>query len=97
MTNVFFFDKALVDLTEIRGADYGHPNDDFALAMQISHAVEDCPNPQIRQALRMIGVKMARLCHSPTHLDSIIDIAGYARTMAMCLDKQKEEQADADK
>ena len=85
------FDEALKTITQVRGVDYGHPNDDFAVANQIAHAVEDCPNPQVRHALRMIGVKMARLTHTPDHLDSIIDIAGYARTIVMILDKQTED------
>jgi hypothetical protein len=36
----------------------------------------------------MIGVKMARLCTTPDHLDSLIDIAGYARTIAMIHDER---------
>jgi hypothetical protein len=41
--------------------------------------------------MEMIGVKMARLCNDPTKVDSVIDIAGYARTMAMILDKEQED------
>ena len=33
-------------------------------------------------ALCMIELKLARLCHSPQHLDSLIDIAGYAACAA---------------
>lgn len=88
------FDEALKSVTQLRSADYGHPADDFAVASQIAHAVDDCPDPLVRQALRMIGCKMARLCHTPTHLDSIIDIAGYARTIVMILDKQEEDGSD---
>ena len=29
-------------------------------------------------ALCMIDLKMARLVHDPTHLDSMVDVAGYA-------------------
>ena len=86
------FDEAMKSVTQVRGADYGHPADDFAVASQIAHAVNDCPDPLVRNALRMIGVKMARLCHNPQHLDSIIDIAGYARTIVMIIDKQELEK-----
>lgn len=34
-------------------------------------------------ALCMIGLKLARLAHTPDHRDSVIDIAGYAA----CWDK----------
>jgi len=80
------FDEAIKSITQDRGADYGHPADDFAIANQIAHAVNECPDPLVRHALRMIGVKMARLCTSPDHLDSVIDIAGYARTIVMLAD-----------
>lgn len=33
-------------------------------------------------ALMLIDLKLARLSHDPTHVDSIIDVAGYAA----CLD-----------
>jgi hypothetical protein len=82
------FDRAAKGITQQRGQTYGHPVDDFHRVSLIKEAVADCPNPEIRHALEMIGVKMARLVTSPDHLDTIVDIAGYARTMVMVLDKQ---------
>ena len=38
--------------------------------------------------MRMVAVKIARLIHSPEHFDSIVDIAGYAKTMALILDRR---------
>lgn len=77
------FDDQIKTITERRGDAYGHPVDDFAKVSLIKSAVASCPDPEVRHALEMIGVKMARLCQSPTHLDSLVDIAGYARTIAM--------------
>lgn len=91
-TNVIKFDEAVENLTQVRGRVYGHPYDDFARANLIKQAVADCSHPQIRHALEMIGVKMARLVHSPAHIDSVVDIAGYARTIAMILDEEKERK-----
>jgi hypothetical protein len=34
-------------------------------------------------ALCMVGVKLARLAHTPDHVDSLIDVAGYARIVEM--------------
>jgi hypothetical protein len=85
------FDAATQSVTQERGKHYGHPRDLFNNIVALQSGVSACPNPRIRHALDMICVKMARLCRTPDHLDSIIDIAGYARTMAMILDK---EQAD---
>jgi hypothetical protein len=36
--------------------------------------------------LMMICVKMSRLENSPSHIDSLVDIAGYAETCAMVLE-----------
>lgn len=69
--------------------DYGHPLDDFARASLIKYAVSACSHNEVRHALEMIGVKMSRLCHGPPFsLDSAIDIAGYARCIAMILDEE---------
>ena len=80
------FDAAIQRVTYDRGDVYGPPGKDFARAQLIKRAVQDCPHDGIRHAMEMIGVKMARLTHTPDHEDSIHDIAGYARTMAMLLD-----------
>lgn len=80
------FDKQVATITYIRGEDYGPPRADFERAQKIKAAVADCPDPAMRHVLEMIGVKMARLCVTPTHLDSLIDIAGYARTGVMVSD-----------
>lgn len=84
------FDKAIEDVTIVRGQVYGHPADDFAKIDLIKQAVSSCPHPTIRHALEMIGVKLARLASTPDHLDSIIDIAGYARTIAMILELEQK-------
>ena len=89
------FDAELVDIVKDRGERYGHPLDDFETACKIKDALRACPDPVIRHALTMIGVKMARLCTSPDHLDSIKDIAGYARTIAMILDERERRNSYA--
>jgi hypothetical protein len=82
------YDAAVQVVTDDRGAAYGHPGVDFERAALLKSGVEACPHPAIQHALEMICVKMARLCHTPDHLDSVIDIAGYARTIAMIIDKE---------
>lgn len=83
------FDQALADITDRRGAVYGHPAVDFTRAAAIKAVVAECKDPLIRHVLEMIAVKMCRLIETPSHLDSLIDIAGYARTGVMCLDRQQ--------
>ena len=87
---VLSFDDATQKITQARGEDYGHPKGDFARIAKLKEALSDCPHPEIRHALEMIAVKMSRLCNSPKHLDSIVDIAGYARTIAMIIDEEEK-------
>lgn len=77
------FDSATADVTSQRGAVYAPPAINFTRINRIKEVVAECPDPLVRHALEMIAVKMARLVESPRHLDSAIDIAGYARTIVM--------------
>lgn len=80
------FDKTLQDLNKNRGADYGHPYHNFQVMAAFTEVLEACPDPRLRQALIMIAAKISRLVQNPYHLDSWIDIAGYARTAVMVMD-----------
>ena len=84
------FDQEILDLTQRRGEIYGPPSEDFRRAAAIKTVVAECPDPQLRHVLEMIGVKMARLVHTPEHLDSWVDIAGYARTACMVIDETRD-------
>lgn len=77
---------------------YGHPLDDFTMTAALLNArfagklaagerfvAEDVPTIQ-----RM--VKESRLARTPQHRDSIVDIAGYARTQEMCWDERARRQ-----
>jgi hypothetical protein len=85
------FDAAIQKVTQERGATYGHPADDFAKASKIKEAVAACPDPLLRHCLEMIGVKLARLAQTPEHLDSWIDVFGYARCAVMIIDRRAKE------
>jgi hypothetical protein len=83
------FDTALEELITARGKTYGHPLDTFGRIAKFAEVIQLCPDPEIRHALHMISVKIARLVTTPSHFDSILDIAGYARTMVMILDERE--------
>lgn len=83
MSRLHQFNKSIQTVNEERGQAYGHPSVDFDRANRLKAVIADCPDPRARHALEMICVKMARLIQSPDHLDSWIDIAGYARCGVM--------------
>ncbi len=84
------FDETIAKLTASRGALYGHPKDNFARIARLTAETTSCHHPEIRVALDMILTKVARLVETPAHMDSVLDIAGYARTITMILDKEAE-------
>ena len=84
------FDRAIKNITRQRGSIYGPPGDTFREIAVMQSMVSGCEDAAIRHALNMICVKMVRLARTPDHLDSVIDIAGYARTIAMVLDEEQK-------
>jgi len=60
-----------------RKTDYGPARENHELIAQFWSAVLGKPVTAEQVVLCMIGVKMARLCYSPEHRDSWVDIAGY--------------------
>lgn len=81
------FNATINKVNDQRGNVYGHPKIDFGRVDRLKAVIAECPDPLARHALEMIAVKIARLIQTPDHLDSWIDIAGYARTGVMVTDK----------
>lgn len=60
--------------------------------------IADKEDPQLLYSKAVEGAvysilgKLVRLAVTPTHRDSIQDIAGYAKTLEMCLDRWEEAQ-----
>jgi hypothetical protein len=74
-----------------RGANYGHPEDDFTRVTAAANALGVNPlSGPLHHALYMVLVKLSRLVQTPDHHDSIVDIAGYARTYEMVLERKTE-------
>lgn len=88
MSFVEAFDRAAASVTDDRAEHYGHPYEHYLKVSIIKSVLSECEDGAVRHALEMIAVKMCRLIHQPDHLDSIIDIAGYARTIAMVNDRR---------
>lgn len=65
-----------------RGQRYGSPYDDFSRTARMWSALFGIEITPHQVAMAMICVKLSRLTESPGHRDSIVDIAGYAETLA---------------
>ena len=74
-----------------RNADYGHPAVDMGRTAKIWSAILECEVSAEQVALCMIGVKISRLCNAYKE-DSVIDCAGYARTLQMIHEYRSETQ-----
>jgi len=72
-----------------RAATYGHPYDNFKDIVALKEVVAKCSHSLVRHALEMICVKIGRAIYNPTHLDTLVDIAGYAQTAIMCLEEEQ--------
>ena len=75
-----------------REQTYGHPADDFGAVTKAAKALGlfydvDETNFALHHALYMVMVKIQRLVQTPDHHDSIVDIAGYARTYEKVLER----------
>lgn len=79
-----------------RGRDYGHPLDNHTTTADLFHTFlqrkygAKCPGLTAEDVcIANILQKVARLANSPDHIDSLVDIAGYARNYQMILEKRK--------
>lgn len=88
------FDDAYSVVTEDRRHVYGAPVDTYRRISALRGIVDECPDVQVREILGMIVTKVARLIQTPTHLDSWVDVAGYARCGAMLLDDRDRAGRD---
>lgn len=76
-------------LTNVDRQDvYSHPADNFGLISEMTAPITRSDiDPRLKHALYMVQVKVARLLNTPKHQDSIVDLAGYANTYAMILER----------
>jgi hypothetical protein len=63
---------------EERRDDYGDPADQFKLIAARWSITLGMPVSPAQVALCMIDLKLARLTYDPGHVDSVIDVIGYA-------------------
>jgi len=70
--------KHAAGVVENRRRQYGEPLDLFDHIAKRWSLVLGAKVTPAQVAMCLIDLKMARLVHDPKHLDSIVDVAGYA-------------------
>jgi len=70
--------KHAAGVVENRRQHYGAPEDLFEQVAKRWSLVLGATVTPAQGTLCLIDLKMARLVHDPRHLDSIVDVAGYA-------------------
>lgn len=67
-----------------RGASYGHAKQNHERIAALWSTLLGFPVSPVQVAMCMVGVKLARLMETPDHVDSAVDIAGYAACIREC-------------
>jgi hypothetical protein len=81
------------DVVIRRRSEYGEPSDLFErVAVRWSQVLGSRITP-MQVIVCLIDLKVARLAHNPRHLDSVIDVAGYASILAELLSNTSEAPA----
>jgi hypothetical protein len=71
----------VADLVDSRRAVYGDPIESMAAVAARWSLTLGRPVTSAQVALCLIDLKLARLAHDPNHLDSVLDVAGYAAVL----------------
>jgi hypothetical protein len=64
-----------------RGKIYGPPNDDMVRIAALWSAILGTTVAANQVPMCMVALKLARLITSPNHIDSVVDIAGWAAVL----------------
>lgn len=80
------FDEAVESIGYDRYEDYGGPEPSFARIALMWSAIAGVDISPQQVAHMMIALKLSRLQTNPNHLDSYVDIVGYARCAVLCGD-----------
>lgn len=78
-----------------RGKVYGPPHKDYERTAKLWSAFLGVPITAAQATACMMLVKLSRLAESPTHRDSLLDVAGYAHCYEDCINNAPAAQIRA--
>lgn len=78
------FDEAAESIGHDRVKDYGDPRTSFSRIALMWSAIAGTDISAQQVAHMMMALKISRLQSNPNHLDSYVDIVGYARCAVLC-------------
>lgn len=87
------FDRRAESVTHDRQSDYGDPRVSFDRIALMWSAITGADISAQQVAHMMICLKLGRLQTSPNHLDSYVDIVGYARCGVLVGPEHDESQS----
>lgn len=90
--NTETFIRWVTDILKERQAVYGNPTASLTNIAQRWSITLGIEISAAQVALAMIDLKLARLKQTPAHLDSILDIAGYAACLSEIVTKGEDEK-----
>jgi hypothetical protein len=90
------FDEQIESIGYDRQVDYGDPRVSFDRIALMWSAITGADISAQQVAHMMIALKLSRLQTNPSHLDSYVDIVGYARCAVLCGEQFPGGPADTD-
>ena len=93
-TRIAQFDQAAETIAHDRYSSYGDPVEGFSRIALMWSAITGVEISSHQVAHMMIALKLSRLQADPTHLDSLIDIVGYARCAVLCGPREESDSAN---
>jgi nucleoside 2-deoxyribosyltransferase len=77
-----------------RRSTYGHPWENFLSTGLMWEGITGHSFTPEQVALMLIALKMSRLVTSPDHRDSVVDIAGYAKTLSLVQQRRAQTKGN---
>ncbi len=94
MSSINEFDRRAESITHDRAAEYGDPRVSFDRIALMWSAITGADITAQQVGHMMICLKLCRLQTSPNHLDSYVDIVGYARCGVLCGPQEPNSNGD---